>query len=63
MGQAPADRQSGALLEGFEWSRFSSTDGLRLVVKSDSHSIRSRLDEFRAHRDRSVSVISRSTLL
>jgi len=64
MGQAPEDRQSGALMEGFEWSRLSAAEGFRLVVvKSDSHSIRSHLVEFCGHRDRSVSVISRSTLL
>ena len=38
MGQAPDDRQSGALMEGFEWSRFNAAEGVRLVVKSDSHS-------------------------
>jgi len=26
MGQAPEDRQSGALLVGFEWSTFSSVE-------------------------------------
>jgi hypothetical protein len=27
MGHDPEDRQSGALLEGFEWSRFSPIEG------------------------------------
>ena len=37
MGQAPEDRQSGALLEGFEWSIFSSVESgaIRVVGRSN----------------------------
>ena len=36
MGQAPEDRQSGALLEGFKWSDFSSVgSGAICVVEKE----------------------------